>query len=72
MYIIDCFYAETPRGKYTWTKHNVLSLILFSPPDQILKMKYDIWLSENTEVIEVRQGLIATYIFDTDEADKDG
>ena len=52
MYVIDLFTAETPYGKSPWKKRNVSSLIRFSPPDKIPRIKICYMVaSENPEVI---------------------
>ena len=44
MYDIHRFTVETSHGKSPWTKQDILSLIRFSPLDQIPKIKYAILL----------------------------
>ena len=54
-------------------KRNVLSLIFFVPLDQNPKIKIcHMVASENTEVIEGRRRLVATYVLDSEEVDEDG
>ena len=73
MYVIYCFTAETPHGKSLCGKQNILSLVSFFPLDQTPKIKiYHMVVSENTEVIEGRRRLIATYVLESEEAAEDG
>ena len=73
MYVMDRFTAETPHGKSLWTENNVLSLICFVLLDQSPKIKIcHMVASEHPEVIEGRRQLIATYVFDYEEAAEDG
>ena len=54
-------------------KKNILSLIIFVPIDQILKIKIcHMVASEHTEVIERRRQLIATDVLESEEAYEDG
>ena len=69
MYIIYCFTAEDPYDKSPWMKQKVFFIIHFVSLDQIPKIKIcHVVASEHHEVVEGRQRLIVTEVFDSEEA----
>ena len=73
MSTIDPFSMETPQGKSTWTKQNILSLVHFFFLDQIPNIKIcHMVASEHPEVAEGRRRLIAMEVPDPEEESEDG
>ena len=72
MCIIDPFVEQTPTGKSTLTKEDVLSIIRFFSLDQIPKISICHMVEkEYPEAIEGRQLLISVDVIESEEATED-